>query len=67
MVTWTVRSVLAEPRKPEKAFQFTDLEGFDSDGSGASSTVGGGGKNKKRRCDNTGDDAADAADAANHE
>lgn len=66
-VTWTVRSVLLKPRKPDKTFQFTDVEGFESDGSGASSTVVSGDKNKKRRRENTGDEATGARDSTGDE
>ncbi|CAB1105762.1 unnamed protein product [Ectocarpus sp. CCAP 1310/34] len=66
-VTWTVRSVLVKPRKPERTFQFTDVEGFESDGSGASSTVVSGDKNKKRRLNGTGDEAAGARDSTGDE
>lgn len=66
-VTWTVRAVLVKPRKPEKAFQFTDVEGFESDGSGASSTVASGDKNKKRRLNGTDDEAAGARDSTGDE
>lgn len=57
-VTWTVRSVLVKPRKPEETFQFTDMEGFESDGSGVSSTDKKKSKKRRSRHDNTDDDAA---------
>ena len=67
-VTWTVKSVLVKPRKPERTFQFTDMEGFESDGDGsaASSTVVGGDKNKKRRLENTGGGASSDASSVDY-